>query len=454
MTLNHDIQGLPEKPPATESPIKQIFSFLSSMQLGIILLLVLAVVSVFATLKPNQAAMDAIYTSWWFVGIMAFTALNLFLCTVERIRPLWRQAMQPHRVLPLEAIKKMQVSRVIKTKQDGQDPLDRVRDVFRANGLQVTVSDSADGKILFGEKGKLGYFGSVITHLSILLILLGAMYGALTGYETFGGGKAGDTFFVREGNYHVTLNEITQEYPGDGGVLPKTYTDMSVMRSGQELKRSSVTLNQPLRVEGSAVYLYSIGWSPHLKVTHLDQDGITPEVNPYSVGKTYPLSENGLYLHIYEFFPDFYEMPNGQPTSRRQRPDNPVIAYAIFYPTREPHVWTLPNGMQRDWNLLPLGEKEVIETEYGDVELEFNDFEVTTLFRIAKNLGRPFLFIGAVLMLAGMYLSFFFFPRRFWAAFDSKASAVVVGGRGVRNRLGIEQIIERIESGIRKKEEK
>jgi cytochrome c biogenesis protein ResB len=139
--LTNENPGLPEQTPVQESPLRQILKFLSSMQLGIILLLLLAVISIYAaTWKEHDVAITSIYSSWWFIGIMAFTALNLLLCTIERMRPTWRQAFNPRRELKAEVIKKMPVSSIIKVKQPGDRPLERVEEAFRANGLKTSAA--------------------------------------------------------------------------------------------------------------------------------------------------------------------------------------------------------------------------------------------------------------------------------------------------------------------------
>ncbi len=441
--MNNEASGLPERPAAPDSPQKQILNFLSSMQLGIILLLLLAVISVFATLRPMDEAIANIYTSWWFVGIMSFTALNLLLCTVERIGPLYRQAFRPRLEISFEAVKKMSVSRTVKLKKTAADPLSGAAAVFKANGLSARVVDAPAGQLLFGEKGRLGYFGSVVTHLSLLLILLGAMYGALTGFETQGGGRSGETFFVREGNFHVNIHEVKMEYlDEDGKVRPRAKSNITVTRRGEEIGRQLVSINIPLRFEGVSIYHSTFLWVSQLTIT----DPQTGEsVGPVKLldGDQYTVQDKNIAISALAFFPDFTMTPEGRPTTRGYKPNRPVLAYRIT-----------EGGQQRQWELLELGKPTVVETAAGPLELTLSGFENAAVYSIAKNLGRPYLFIGSMLMLAGMYMSFFLSPRRFYAVFDGKSSTLAVGGRGYRNKLLIEQLMEKIETELQQKEEK
>jgi cytochrome c biogenesis protein len=442
--LTNENPGLPEQTPVQESPLRQVLKFLSSMQLGIILLLLLAVISIYAaTWKEHDVAITSIYSSWWFIGIMAFTALNLLLCTIERMRPTWRQAFNPRRELKAEVIKKMPVSSIIKVKQPGDRPLERVEEAFRANGLKTSAVDGPDGRVIFGENGRYGYFGSIVTHLSLLLILLGAMYGGMTGFETRDGGYAGQKFNVPEGNFQAAINNVTLEYLPEGPqVRPRAITDITITRDGSVIKEGKISINEPLRFGGISLYHTTFMWISHLTVADPETGEILAETKLFERDRMF-MGDSNIIINSLAFFPDFTMTAMGQPITRSYATTRPVLAYQVSY----------KDGRQDSWALLELNQPELYETVDGEViELTLTGFENAAVFNITKNLGRPYLFMGAVLMVIGLYMSFFLFPRRFWAVYDSKTSSYLVGGRS-RNKLGLEHIIERIDEEIRKREE-
>lgn len=435
--MTKETPGVPEQQTATESPVKQIVNFLSSMQLGIILLLLLAVISLFATFRPMELAIENVYTSWWFVGIMAFTALNLLLCTVERMGPLTRQAMQPKKVATADGIRKMQLNTAIKLQDE---PLAKAETAFKKVGLQTEVTETPDGPVVFGEKGKFGYFGSIVTHLSLLLILLGAMYGSLTGFEARNGGYAGGGFFVPEGNFRVDITNVKMVLEDDPKVRPRVYTDMTITRGGQIIKQDTISINDPIRFEGTTIYHSTFLYLPEITVkdpaTGQQQDG------KFFEGDRISLDNQGTYVQIMQFFPNFSMRMDGTPFTRDYSPNNPVAAGIM-----------VRGGQRVGTVFLELNKPQVLESAQGDVEVLLTGFDVAAVFSIAKNLGRPYLFIGSVLMILGLYMSFFLFPRRFWAVYDERKGTLLIGGRGYRNRLGIEQALERIESEILSREE-
>ena len=429
--------GIPEHKVASESPVRQILNFLSSMQLGIILLLLLALISVFATLRPMEIAIDNVYKSKWFIGIMAFTALNLLLCTVERMGPLTRLAFKPRQVMSAAEIGKMSIQRAIKVKDT--DPLAKAESIFRKNGLHVVANESPEGKVLFGEKGKLGYFGSIVTHLSLLLILLGAMYGGLTGFEDRNGGYAGNNFFVAKGGFRVDINEVRMIQEEDASVRPKVFSDVVITRGGQEVKKGTIAINQPLRFDGVTIYHSTFLNVSSVKLTDLETGETATE--KFFENDRIDLDSAGTYIQLMQFFPNFTMRQDGRPTTKDYNPINPVLAGVL-----------VKDGQRVANAFLQLNKPEVFETAAGDVEVVLTSFENAAVYSIAKNLGRPYLFTGSLLMVLGLYMSFFFFPRRFWAIYDEKKSTLLIGGRGYRNRLGVEMIMERMESEILSRE--
>jgi cytochrome c biogenesis protein len=451
--LAKETPGVPERQSAPESPIKQIITFLGSMQLGIVLLLLLAVISVFATTQPMTLAIENVYKSWWFLGIMAFTALNLLLCTIDRVGPLTRQALHPSRVKTADEINRMQINAAIKLPGSDEAALAKAEKVFRSNGLQITVNKAETGTVVFGEKGKYGYFGSIVTHFSLILILLGAMYGGMTGFESSNGGAPGERFFVSEGNFDAVINDVSLAWPEGPKVRPKATADITVNYEGRQY-RDTTSINEPMRFSGVTLYQSSYGWIPILEVRDTET-GVVETLKPFYNSNTEGsyaryggdnraiFHDKEIYIEFPVFLVDFTMSQQGIPITATQHPSDPRIVYRASY----------FNGEFEPWDVLPMNESRVIETDNGDFEVTLTGYENFIILSIAKNLGRPYLFIGSVLMILGLYMSFFLFPRRFWAVYDDKKSMLLIGGRGYRNRLGVEQIMERIESEIQSREE-
>ena len=433
--------GLSNQQTQTESPLLQILNFLSSMQLGIILLLALAVISVFATLREYETAIQTVYKSWWFIGIMSFSALNLLLCSVRRVGPLSRQALQPKKVQSADTIRNMPVYDAVKLSEVSPETAVTVAsNAFSAAGLKVDIEDGPEGKVVFGERGKFGYFGSVVTHFGLLIILLGAMYGALTGFEESNGGISGDHFLVPKGNFTVNISDVRMEQEKDPTIRPRVYSDVVVTKAGEEVASGTVAINQPLRFDGNTIYHTTFRYVSDVEIKDLET-GRVIEQQLYDQQQLF-LEHNGAFIHFLAFFPNFTMNKEGMPYSINYLPEKVVFAGVMYDENQTP----LRNVFLR------LNMPEVVETPNGKYELTLTGYQNAAVYSITRNLGRPFLFGGAVLLVVGLYMSFFLFPRRFWAVYDEKKSTLLIGGRSYRNRLGVEQDLEKISSEITKRE--
>ena len=92
--------------------VQQIWNWLVSMRVALFLLLVIAGLSVFGTIIPQGEdrfyyqqvygplranlislfQMDDVFHSWWFLGLAFWLAASLLACSLNRLKPLWRQA--------------------------------------------------------------------------------------------------------------------------------------------------------------------------------------------------------------------------------------------------------------------------------------------------------------------------------------------------------------------------
>jgi len=427
----------------TAKPVRQILKFLSSMQLGIILLLLLAVISVLATLREHNTAIQSIYRSWWYLGIMAFTALNLLLCTVRRVKPLTRQALYPQKEQSAEAIARMPVKEkvVLAENLPAEKVLALVADAFHRSGLKTEITTGTHGKTVFAQKGVLGFFGSLLSHTGLLIILVGAMYGALTGFELQGGGIAGDRISVPDGNFAVRIMDVWMEYEEDPTVRPRVYSDVSVTEGGREIADGVIAINQPLRFAGNTIYHTTFRYVSDVIMHNVS----TGETSMHRVWDRdhLGLDSKGLHIHFLAFFPNFATNEEGVPYSKNYLPENPVLAGIVYDEKEKPqsHVY------------LYLNDPVTFSTADGEIEVTLTGFQNAVVYTITRNLGRPILVTGALMFVLGLYLSFFLHPRRFWALYDQEQAAVLIGGRSYRSRLMLEQELEQVVKEITRRED-
>lgn len=429
---------LPENKP--ESPLQQTLRFFGSMQFGIFLLLLLAVISAYATLQEMEQAIDYIYSSWWYLSILSFISLNLLLCTVQRIRPMFRLAFQPSKSSSIADIRNMPAHSEVPTKMHS-DQLDTAAQAFKSVGLRVSVEGAGAGRIVFGERGRLGYFGSFVTHLSLLVILLGALYGVVTGYEVTNGGWIDSSFVVQEGGFEVHMTDIRMVQEENPVMRPRVYTDVTVRRGEEVIAQDTVSINYPVRFGGNTIYHSTFLLFPVFRLTDV-KTGESGTSRFMEGDRIYLDAQRTTYINIVKFYTNFSMHPDGTPYNIDYRTDRPVVGGVLM------------RGRETVGNvLLPRNKAQVFATPDGDVEVMLTGYDLATVFSVSKNLGRPFLFGGSLLLLLGLYMSFFITPERYYASKGENDHSLLIGGRGYRSRLFLASTLQRIESEIKRREE-
>jgi cytochrome c biogenesis protein len=110
--------------------MKSLFKYLSSVKLAIVLLIIITLASVVGTLIPQQRGPEEyvarfgqwsnllqrfqltnLYKSLWFNALLFFFALNIIVCTLNRLSPKLKKAFRPRLAVEAKDIA------VLKTKE-------------------------------------------------------------------------------------------------------------------------------------------------------------------------------------------------------------------------------------------------------------------------------------------------------------------------------------------------
>ncbi len=297
MTIN---SPSPEKLPPEKLPKwivtpqtwfkRELIPFLADLRLAIALLLLIALFSISGTvLEQGQAAafyqanypehpalfgfitwkvilalgLDHVYRTWWFLALLILFGSSLTACTFKRQIPAlrwfsrtWNFYTQPR-----------QFQKFALSAEFSQVVIDDLVPLLEQQRYQVF----RQGDALYAHKGLAGRVGPIIVHVGILVILLGGIAGAMTGFIAQEMVPSGETFQVKNitdagplaapqfpKDWSVKVNRFWIDYTPDG-TIDQFYSDMSVLdQAGNEVKRKTIHVNEPLRYKG--VTLYQADW--------------------------------------------------------------------------------------------------------------------------------------------------------------------------------------------------
>ncbi|YAI81692.1 MAG: cytochrome c biogenesis protein [cyanobacterium endosymbiont of Rhopalodia sterrenbergii] len=269
---------------------QQIIKMIVDLRLAITILLVIALLSVSGTVieqgeslsfyqrhYPENPALfgfitwkiiltlglNHVYSTWWFLSLLVFLGTSLTACTFTRQFPAfkaahnWRFYQQPRQ------FQKLALSGDIESRS-----LTKVINLLRKRGYKVYQNANS----LYARKGIVGKIGPIIVHVAMLIILGGAILGVLAGFLAQEMVASGSTFEVKNiieagpfskplipTDWGIKVNRFWIDYTPSGDIN-QFYSDLSVVNNqGEELKRKTIFVNQPLRYDGVTFYQTSWG---------------------------------------------------------------------------------------------------------------------------------------------------------------------------------------------------
>jgi len=449
---------------------ERLWHFFISMRTGLVLILALALLSLAGTmliqapeglrsdpqayatwlesLRPKYGGwtgildtlgLFSIFGSVWFKGIMVLLMTSVLACSANRAPHLWKLAVHPrtnmsesffgHAPLGMSAVGSLEPAAAVAS----------VQSAFRSRHFRTIVSEDAGGDTihLYADRFRWGPFGTVIAHLSLVLILIGALVGSSLGFRNAGlAVSVGSRVDVGNGTgLSVEAKNFTDSYYTNGA--PSDYaSDLVLYRDGKQIDAATIWCNQPLRAGDVTFYQSYYGAAAAMKVV----DGAGRVVFDQGV----PL----------EWGSDDGKHRVGQILLA----DAGLTVYVIGAASGEVDPQIRPGQMQLEVYRsasegTPIATEIVTQGQPAKIAgLEFTfvrERQFTGLI-VARDPGAIFVWLGAIFLVGGTALVFFFPNRRAWALIrrGPDGTAVHVGAI-VRHDVGFEADFERLTHEIK-----
>jgi cytochrome c biogenesis protein len=270
---------------------REIVPVLADLKLAIGLLLVIAVFSISGTVieqgqglefyKANYpespalfgfltwkvlltAGFDHVYRTWWYLGLLILFGASLLACTFKRQLPAWKWFTRDQKLYSKpQQFRKFALSAALPA-----ESIAPMLELLKARNYRIVH----EGDRLYGRKGIIGRLAPIVVHMSMLLILLGGVVGALTGFIGQELVPSGATFQVKNitdagpwaksqvpTDWSAKVNRFWIEYLPTGEI-DQFYSDLSVLdQTGKEVDRQTIHVNKPLKHNGVTMYQASWG---------------------------------------------------------------------------------------------------------------------------------------------------------------------------------------------------
>ncbi len=375
-----------------KSIIDKIWSFFSSVKVGVWLIVAALVASIFGTIFPQEQFIpqDAVsrdpaifyedrygiwglmyyqlgfhhmYSSYWFITLIALIGISLVICSLDRFVPLFR-ALRNQK--PKKHKKFLSRQRLYSESINADDSdIDKLVKGLKNSRYKITEED---GQIL-AEKGRFSRWGPYVNHIGLIIILIAAILRTTPIMFTE------EYMWVREGEQRVIPGTNNQYYIENKDFILETHdqdderfqeaflkeeeiasnfqTDIVVYEAknadvvGAEpelepILEHSIQMNNPAKFDKYTLYQqgYQLNEFENMSFhIHEADDSEEESLGDFTIDLTNPDSvyelDSGFRVELTNYYPDYIMTENGNPASETDFPRNPAFVVTVYPPGSE-----------------------------------------------------------------------------------------------------------------------
>ncbi len=376
-----------------------------------------------------------VYSSWWFQGLLFLLVINIVVCSLDRLPVTWKAVFSKH----LSRNPSMFRNLMKKETFDTGLILETLKDACRkfasgGDGLQETP----EGFFVIGEKGRWTRFGVYAVHLSIILLVVGALIGSIFGFEGYANIAEGQSVSSvqlssgasRKLEFNLRCDDFSLSFYPNGA--PREYrSSLTILEQGKPALKKDIVVNSPLRYKGINIFQSSYGLiSVELTiVSNKTGKGYKENVG---MGDSLKLPENlGTFvLTGFQGAMDYRGKDIG----------------SVFYG----HLISAEGKAQTI--LLPVSYPEFDRERKGDVTISVSGTRYYTGLQVTRDPGVWVVYAGFIMLILGCFVTFFTSHQRiFIEAVKYKGKyRVTVAGLANKNKFGMQQEVKRIAERLAK----
>ncbi len=432
---------------------ERFWNFFASVKLSFFLLLTLAVTSVLGTLIPQKEhasvyvreygeagtriiqglGLHDMYHAPWFLFLLAALAANLLVCSLNRL-PTTLKLMGKDPEADLRRSSPAEHSFTLAGAPDSHQ--ERARQLLAKAVGGVSQGQAGEALVLFAQKGAWSRLSVYLVHLSVLIIMAGAIVGNIWGFSGHLNINQGETVGAIQLNngepralgFSLRLDQFKVSFY-EGGMPSEYRSDVTFLDGGHEVMRAVLRVNEPAEYRGIDFYQSSYGENVGAMEANLVREGSTQKVE-LRQGQWVDLPGGGKAL-LLEARPEVrmgdmytgpaarigYQPPEGEPVG--------ITAFAAGskFPARGPVKF------------------EIVSLEtvpYSGLSVKYDP-------------GVWFIWVGCTLMVVGFLLAFYFAHRKVWVRLTPAGKGrtkVEIAGSTNKNRLGLRRLTERLDNQL------
>ncbi|HLR23998.1 MAG TPA: cytochrome c biogenesis protein ResB [Pseudogracilibacillus sp.] len=474
------------------SIVDKTWNFFSSVRNGVILILIALVASGVGTIFPQamyipeeapnrdpafyyedafgilgkiyyQLGFHELYSSWWYMILIALIGVSLVICSLDRFVPL-------HRALKMQKPKRhytfLSRQRLFGETENVSDE-DRQQVIKKLKKSRYKITE--DNGYVLAEKNRFSRWGPYVNHIGLIIILLAAILRMtpLLFMDEYVWVREGEEkvipgtdneYFIENKKFTVDFHDENDErfkeaIENQGDVESNFQTDVVISKvkegsvvgqsdSMETVTEDSIWMNHPLKFDG--ITLYQSGYQENefsdmtFKIYETDDEDqeslgeVTIDLDtPEDTYKT----DSGFEVEVTKYYPE-YELKNGEPRSISQYPRDPAFVFEVLGPDQE----------EAEMSFVGIG-KNIDATGDNKYKLGIQDFNVRYVsgITVRKDYTLPFFIIGAAIFLFGVIQGMYWQHRRVWI--HPEGDNLVLAAHTNKNWFGLKKDIDKAIEG-------
>ena len=473
--------------------VDKIWNLFSSVKVGIILIVIALLASGLGTIFPQemyipeeaenrdpavfyedwygiagkmyyQLGFHELYSSWWYLILIALIGVSLVICSIDRFVPLYRalNLQSPKRHATFLCRQRLFSKTEIVSRAEKEILIDRLKKYH----YKIERKDEN----ILAEKNRFSRWGPYVNHIGLIIILIAAILRLVPFFYLE------EYVWVREGEQTVIPGTNNQYYIENKRFLLETYDEnderfrAAMEESGElvhknyqsdvviykaqprevvgkepeldKITESSIQLNKPLKFDGYTLYQSGYQENELKNITFKIVEANDPEMQ--SLGEVtidlntpeslYELN-NRFKLKVSQYFPD-YELENGEPCSNSKIPRNPAFIFNLFPPDSD----------EGEISFVGL-DVNLDATQENKYALDIIDVETRYVsgISIRRDYTIPLFILGAATFMIGVSQGMYWQHRRIWI--NPHGSGILLAAHTNKNWTGLKRDINKAIAG-------
>jgi len=462
------------------SIIDRIWSFFASVKLAVIVFSCISLTSIVGTIIEQQAASENnikllakifgissahtvygvldylgftdMFNSWWFIALLFLFAMNLVICSIERLPVTWKLVRQPQKPLGAEGFGAGSPGREVVIKANAENAGNKAVEALKKIGFKGEVVKSEGLVQVLAEKGRYSRLGVYVTHLSILLILIGAVIGLKYGV---GGslklleGTSSSTARANNGKdfplgFELRCDDFEVSFYPESE-RPKDYKSiLTVIENGREVLTQEIGVNNPLTYKGVTFYQSTYGFFPNrealFKFSVMPMNSPREDVSLKFEG-SFKVPGTNMSVKVADFSPALAVNSKGDLFTFAESMINPAVFVEISEGGKvKSRQWILKNY------------SDTWRTPAGVIEFKDLWGAQYTGLQVRKDPGVWIVYLGCLVMAIGLYIAFFMSHARIWIRVkeEKDKTRLTIAASINKNRIAFDHRLDRLAAELEK----